>query len=97
MTKKEAVTYFKDHYLPGILLVSHPNLDLPALREAWNNFTDSLCKDGAISSRQYETWTHPNYVLMVHTYDDTLLELQPRFDNVETPLGESLDGYNEDN
>jgi len=33
--------------------------DWPARREAWNNWTDALCKDGQISDWQYENWTHP--------------------------------------
>ena len=33
--------------------------DWPARREAWNNWTDALCKDGLISDWQYENWTHP--------------------------------------
>ena len=33
--------------------------DLPARREAWNNWTDSLCKNGDISDWQYENWGHP--------------------------------------
>ena len=33
--------------------------DWPARSEAWNNWTDSLCKNGQISDWQYENWTHP--------------------------------------
>lgn len=33
--------------------------DKPALREAWNNYTDTLCKCGLISARQYDQWLHP--------------------------------------
>ncbi len=33
--------------------------DTIAKREAWNNYTDALCKDGEISSKQYDTWTNP--------------------------------------
>ena len=33
--------------------------DWPARREAWNNWTDSLCKDGQISDWQYENWSQP--------------------------------------
>ena len=28
--------------------------DMPALSESWNNYTDSLCKDGALTSLQYQ-------------------------------------------
>jgi hypothetical protein len=33
--------------------------DWPARREGWNNWTDSLCKDGLISDWQYENWSQP--------------------------------------
>jgi hypothetical protein len=33
--------------------------DWPARRESWNNWTDSLCKDGQISDWQYENWSQP--------------------------------------
>lgn len=33
--------------------------DYPARCEAWNNFTDALCKEGSITSHQYETWNPP--------------------------------------
>ena len=28
-------------------------------REAWNNYTDALCRDGLITLKQYETRTNP--------------------------------------
>jgi hypothetical protein len=33
--------------------------DWPARREEWNNWTDSLCKDGQISDWQYDNWSQP--------------------------------------
>jgi hypothetical protein len=61
MTKREAERYFKGHILPSVKecyeLDGQP--DYPARREAWNNYTDALCKDGQITPRQYETWVHP--------------------------------------
>ena len=33
--------------------------DIIAKREAFNDYTDMLCKDGQISVKQYETWTNP--------------------------------------
>lgn len=33
--------------------------DVVAKREAWNNYTDSLCKEGYITSKQYHNWTNP--------------------------------------
>ena len=52
MTKHQAFQLFRsiDQSPPG---------DKPWRRESWNNFTDSLCKEGLITTRQYETWTYP--------------------------------------
>tara|TARA_R100001440_G_scaffold52577_1_gene72385 strand:- start:486 stop:659 length:174 start_codon:yes stop_codon:yes gene_type:complete len=33
--------------------------DKPALREAWSNYIDGLCKDGEITLQQYENWGNP--------------------------------------
>jgi hypothetical protein len=57
MTKKQVETMFKEEVLPFI-----NRSDKPALREAWNNYTDLLCKDGQITIRQYETWTQPVFI-----------------------------------
>lgn len=54
MTKREALEIFMLEILPGL-----PSRDIPARREAWNNFTDSLAKDGQITERQYATWLGP--------------------------------------
>ena len=58
MTKKEALSYFKEFILPHI-----PNncryIDESARREAWNNYTDALCTEGRITLKQYETWGNP--------------------------------------
>lgn len=54
MTKKEALAQFCDQELPTI-----PRDDQPHLDQAWNDFTDSLCKAGEITDRQYRNWTHP--------------------------------------
>lgn len=61
MTKQEAVTQFKNDVLPCVKerYERYGTRDLPARREAWNNYTDALCKGGYITLRQYETWTHP--------------------------------------
>lgn len=55
LTKQTALSIFKSE------LPNYPRLvtDKPALREAWNNYTDALCKDSRITSRQYETWQNP--------------------------------------
>lgn len=54
MTKKEVLDQFRREILPW-----QDYLDLPAKRESWNNYTDMLCKEGAITMRQYESWTNP--------------------------------------
>jgi len=61
MTKQEAVKQFKEDVLPYVKERYEQDgiRDLPARREAFNNFTDWLCKEGYITSWQYENWTHP--------------------------------------
>ncbi len=57
MTKNQAVSEFKENHLPYI-----NKKDKPAKREAWNNYTDMLCKDGQITDNQYNRWTQPSCV-----------------------------------
>lgn len=52
MTKAEALKLFRE-------IDNSPKGDAVWRREAWNNFTDALCKDRQITSRQYDTWTNP--------------------------------------
>ena len=64
MTKTEAVSLFKETVLPGIKRSEQRygfsnRIDEVMRREAWNNFTDMLCKARTITSYQYETWVHP--------------------------------------
>ena len=54
MTKQEALRYFRKHILPFL-----DSTDRTAVRTAWNNWTDSLQRDGQITLRQYETWVGP--------------------------------------
>lgn len=56
MTKKQAEQDFKENFLPFI-----PSNDKPAICEVWHNFTDSLCKDGLIISKQYHNWVNPSF------------------------------------
>ena len=58
MTKREAVREFKETVLPYVIEQYGPN-DRPAIREAWNDWTDMLAKDGRITMKQYETWVGP--------------------------------------
>ena len=65
MTKSEALEQSKAYRLPAIQQVEQQygnGIDRCMRREDWNNYTDALCKAGAITSRQEETWTHPRIV-----------------------------------
>jgi len=60
MTKKEAWAQFQKEILPSIWASEGTRgPDRPLRAEAWNNFTDALCKDGQITLKQYESWDHP--------------------------------------
>lgn len=52
LTKVQALVLFRE-------VDNSPKGDIVWKREAWNNFTDYLCKDGQISSQQYDNWTNP--------------------------------------
>lgn len=53
MTKAQALKIFRDEH-NGVV-----RGDVIYTRENWNNFTDYLCKNGKISTKQYDTWTNP--------------------------------------
>ena len=55
MTKAEALEDFREYIRPMIVKKYGSN-DKPAIREAWNNYTDFLCKNGLITEKQYNTW-----------------------------------------
>ena len=61
LTKEQVISMFKEDFLPVIKerYESDGIIDHPARREAWNNFTDALCKNGEISERQYMNWDNP--------------------------------------
>ena len=62
MTKREAFKLFQESFPPQTFTRFDRNglhTDKPMRDEAWNNFTDALCKDKQITRKQYETWTHP--------------------------------------
>lgn len=54
MNKNQAKTQFIESILGGLTID-----DKPMIAEAWNNFTDYLCKSGEITNKQYASWTHP--------------------------------------
>ena len=53
MTKKQAIKLFNEVFGDSF------GDDIVAKRTAWNDFTDSLMKDGEITETQYDTWTQP--------------------------------------
>ena len=58
MTKLEAKQEFIE--LWGEQTIHNRRMhDKPALREAWNDFTDALCKGGRIAQKQYDEWLNP--------------------------------------
>ena len=59
MTKKEAVRQFKEMWAEAVQENPRLKNDDPARDEAWNDWTDGLCKDKVITPRQYSNWTHP--------------------------------------
>ena len=58
MTKAEAKREFEAEVLPYVVKQYGPG-DKGAVAEAWNDWTDALHKDGRITRKQYDTWTHP--------------------------------------
>ncbi len=61
MTFAQACEVFTNEILPMVQeqFEQDGTPDMPARREAWNNWTDSLCKDEQISDWQYDNWDHP--------------------------------------
>ena len=56
MTKKQAELFFKEETLLDL-----NKKDKILIKTEWNNFTDSLCKDGQISEKQYNNWDYPRF------------------------------------
>lgn len=59
MTKREAESIFRSEVLPWIKEQENGSADHPRRSYEWNNFTDSLCKDGRITEAQYSSWYPP--------------------------------------
>jgi hypothetical protein len=61
MLWQDAVNEFTNLILPMVQRAHEQDgePDIPARCEAWNNWTDSLCKSRIISDWQYENWSHP--------------------------------------
>jgi hypothetical protein len=58
LTKKTALSIFKEEIALSANAASFKG-DKVALCEAWNNFTDMLCKDNLITDAQYNNWANP--------------------------------------
>ena len=56
MTKVKAVKDFRILYKT---FTNYRKGDVIAKRTEWNDFTDHLCKQGLITSKQYDTWDQP--------------------------------------
>ena len=62
MTWNEAIEQFNESILLQIQEEFEQDgiKDIPARSEAWNNWTDSLCKNELISDWQYNNWSCPS-------------------------------------
>jgi hypothetical protein len=58
MTKVEAVKEFRTLF-SNLLAVKGKDREQVAIDQAWNDYTDSLCKNNNITAKQYENWVHP--------------------------------------
>ena len=59
MTKAEALKLFRFIYKIKAIENGYRRGDEVAKRTEWNDYTDALCKDGLITSKQYDTWDQP--------------------------------------
>lgn len=61
MNKIQAVQEFKDIILPSVkgIFEQSGRKDKPARRMAWQNFVDMLCKEGKVTTNQFNTWHDP--------------------------------------
>ena len=58
-TKKEVVAQFRELWADTVANDPSWRGDSIAKRTAFNDYTDSLCKDGIITTYQYENWSNP--------------------------------------
>lgn len=57
MNKSQVLRHFREYIAP--MVREQYGRDAIAMREAFNDYTDSLCKEGVITNHQYNTWTNP--------------------------------------
>jgi hypothetical protein len=53
MTLQEAFDSWESEIKP-LVIEQYSEDDEPAINESWNNYTDSLCKDGQLTDLQYK-------------------------------------------
>jgi hypothetical protein len=58
LTFEQAVEVFTKTHLPYVIKDFGED-DVIAKREAWNNWTDAICKNGVITEWQYDNWDNP--------------------------------------
>lgn len=59
MKKTQVVKLFNEYFEEFLLENEDRRGDKPLKRTAWNNFTDTLCKEQLITLHQLETWKNP--------------------------------------
>ena len=64
LKRDEAIKDFEATYMPIILAREKVNgkRDMPRRRQLWNDFCDSLNKNGLISDWQADNWTQPKHI-----------------------------------
>ncbi len=58
MNKNQVVAMWREHVKP-VVIARYGSNDVYAMRESWNDMTDSLVKDGQITWQQCDNWTPP--------------------------------------
>jgi hypothetical protein len=61
VTKRQALAEFREVALPEVKrrYETDGRVDRVARAEAWNNYTDALCKDRRITRHQCDAWSNP--------------------------------------
>ena len=61
LTKRQVLANFRIMVLPEVRhrYEQDGRVDVPARREAWNNWVDMLAKNGEITWKQAESWGNP--------------------------------------
>ena len=59
ITKAQALAEFREIWADIVAHNPRARGDSIMKREAFNNYTDALCKDRRITLHQYETWSNP--------------------------------------